>query len=288
MPYGHDRYPASRYPFVRPFDASFDKFHPDNEGRSRAGLYRRAFRVGCKLAVQKGLVRDGLMVEWPSQGPGMVSVLQEALSSVAAAWRKTDASPVAEFLHERQALFMTGEAIKTLPDEELYAIPHELWEAEPTLDPRIAEAERLYYDHGPHAPANAWEPMRAFMTEPKNVRRIAEMFVYSRIAPHFGKVKTGTVEIARRIVHEIADGKGMEDVLRFDPESLCEKQAPHESYLEWLLENHRRVLTVDDKEGWLRTAKSLAEDVKMVLQIPAAPQPRVIKPLSPLTYYPPI
>ncbi len=96
------------------------------------------------------------------------------------------------------------------------------WQDEPMLDPRLALAEELFVSCKTDGSLRALQfddeerlaTSLNWMARPENARRIGQMFLYSRLAQHFGETDPASFTFSNAVMHDIVAGSAAQLIRR--------------------------------------------------------------------------
>lgn len=241
--YGNDRYPDSKRMYSRPFACYFQHLSEDKE--------RNAFRETL-LDVGEDIISDFTFPVFDLDAHEKQHYFSTPFWNEEKINKFAETKAFRSYLNglsepEQKALLGITEQIKLhgyhgkdqglkndgkYDLEKLYQDFKTLWEHDPMLDPRLTAAEEFFFnaadnvcEHYLFKRGNAQNQQYIksnlqWMSQPENAHRIATMFLYSRLAQHFGETDPHSWQFALNVATDIRE-KGLGYVLQHltnDPE----------------------------------------------------------------------
>lgn len=237
--YGNRTYPFSRRIYSRPHACYFSHLYKTQDEKDLNALKEILFDVGTSIVGAP--FRYCCDLDYlPERTPYYFSQHKQKLSDLTKsdAYKKylnglpIDAATAVETIagHINQKSMI--DACKIKPD--LLS----LWESDIMIDPRLATAEDIFFHAGHDRPfyyndrlsfsglidREAFEATLNWMAKPKNAERIALMFLYSRLAQHFGETNPSSFTFAK-LVDERLRASGTTMPLEYASVAPCENKA---------------------------------------------------------------
>lgn len=259
--YGNDTYPASRRIYSRPYPCYFQHLYDKPIDKEMAEFREALHSIGEDLLGKPfhwSLDTDFSAVQWfspPYWNEDKVTELRRARNKMKASL-PLEAQIALDAIvgHIAQAKIMVPVPGKhntvqrqTPYDVSLLAKNFKvLWQHDIMLDARLTYAEDMFFhsdtmmkDDFHHRTSANLAASLDWMAQPENAKRVALMFLYSRLAQHYGEVDPHSFAFAQKVAAEL-DGGGRAAVtgkLRSLPasyyaESFGAKQPLHRAFLE--------------------------------------------------------
>lgn len=237
--YGNRTYPFSNRIYSRPHACYFRHLYKTQDEKDLNALKEILFDVGtCIVGAPFRYCCD--LDYLPERTPHYFSHHKQKLSDLTKsdAYKKylnglpSDAAATVETIagHINQKSMI--DACKIKPD--LLS----LWESDIMIDPRLATAEDIFFHAGHDRPfyysehlsssiltcRESFEATLNWMAKPENAKRIALMFLYSRLAQHFGETNPSSLAFAK-LVDERLRASGTTMPLEYASVGPCENKA---------------------------------------------------------------
>lgn len=232
--YGNDTYPASRRIYSRPYPCYFQHLYDKPIDKEMAEFREALHSIGEDLLGKPfdwNLDVDFRASQWfspPFWNENKVTELTSARNKMKASLpMEAQIALDAIIGHIAQAKVLEPVPGKhnsfqrqTPYDTALLAKNFKvLWQHDIMLDARLTQAEEMFFysdrlandDFHYRAPANLAASLD-WVAQPENAKRVALMFLYSRLAQHYGEVDPRSFAFAQKVAAEL-DGGGRAAVI---------------------------------------------------------------------------
>jgi hypothetical protein len=311
--YGNENYPHSRRLYSRPFSGWSGERTPVDVLRHDLlelgdRLIGGPFDTCCDLFYVEPL--RGARSFWPFRSEEeavansrAVFALKMNLSADSAAALQDIVAQIVR-CSKTEKIPGSENRIRRVAEYDMGKLKHDfcvLWDGDFMIDPRLTHAEDLFMSIGDTPASNHYRydslqkagylgATLRWMREPVNAARVAQAFLYSRLAQHFGETQPSSVKIATHAAHEIDAGRGDDLVraLRTDPQSVAaaargDDETP--SPLAYMFRKSGTVPDILNADSLADTAQRMVADYTRLkdgtwadaqlslLSAPAAPEP---------------